>query len=496
MSLTPKSIYQDLKKKKLDYNSALDLIITLIENTDDFATRLESIDILRNIQAKDDKIFNLLENLLISDSNEIIRNKAASLIQYQFLEKALPPMKWALQHEKSIICLVTIILTLSKINNKKSKSLIIEKLEYFYRQENKYNLEIIFRNKEIESLDIQVLADLLINYYFIKSLKSKYGFVKYEFNKLGYIIKLDLTNVDPQGISVSNFLDLVHSLKYLEELDMRFNNLSELTEILVESDSLASLDLSYNKIQKLPDSIYKLKSLKNLNLKSNRLRSLPDSLNKLKSLQNLNMRNNMLTYIPKAVKSFKNLKILNLHGNKLDSIDFELNNSIIELELGWNNLEEVPPKIKTLNSLERLGISGNKLRRLPKWISLFQSLKILDLYDNKIDKLPNSIGKLTCLQILILRNNQLSQLPESLKKLKNLKMINLSWNNFTFLPEWISELSSLEELNLWGNRLSSLPKSIIKLSNLKTLDLSFNRFEYLPRFLKEFERKIDLNIKI
>ncbi|MFX0021913.1 MAG: leucine-rich repeat domain-containing protein [Candidatus Hermodarchaeota archaeon] len=496
MSLTPKSIYKDLKKKNLDYSSALDLLITLIENTDDFSTRLESIGVLEKIQAKDDKTFVLLENLLISDSNEIIRNKAASLIQYHFLDKALDPMKWALEHENAIMCLVTIILTLSKINNIKSKAIIIDKLKYFYQQENKYNLGLVFQNKEIESLSIQVLANLLINYYFIKSLKSKYGYIKYEFNELGYIIKLDLTNVDPQGISISNFLDLVHSLKYIEELDMRFNNLSELKEISVESDSLISLDLSYNKIYNLPNSICKLKSLKNLNLKSNRLRDLPDSLSSSKSIQTLNIRNNMLTHIPKAIKSFKNLKILNLHGNKLDSIDFELNNSIKELELGWNNFLEIPQKIKSLNSLERLGMSGNKLKRLPKWISLFHSLKELDLYDNKIDKLPNSIGMLSCLEILILRNNQLSQLPESIKNLKSLKKLNLSWNNFSYLPEWIGELTAIEELNLWGNRLSSLPKSIIKLSNLKTLDISFNRFEQLPQFLIEFERKVDLNIKI
>lgn len=495
MALTPKSIYQDLKKKNLDYTSALDLLTTIIENADDFSTRLESIAVLEKIHAKDDKTFTLLENLLISDSNEIIRNKAASLIQHNFLDKALDPMKWALEHEKAIICLVTIILTLLKINNIKSKSIIIEKLKYFYQQENRYNLEEVFKHKEIESQSIQVLANLLINYYFIKSLKSKYGYIKYEFNELGYIIKLDLTNVDPQGISVSNFLYLINSLKYLEELDMRFNNLSKLSEISVESDSLVSLDLSYNKISNLPDSIYKLKSLKSLNLKSNRLRDLPDSLSRLKSLQILNIRNNMLTHIPKAVKFFENLKILNLHGNKLDSIDFKLNNSIIELELGWNNFVDIPLKIKSLNSLERLGISGNNLKRLPKWISLFQSLKELDLYDNKIEKLPNSIGKLNCLEILILRNNQLSQLPDSVKNLKNLRILNLSWNNFTILPEWIGELSSLEELNLWGNRLTSLPKPIIKLSNLKTLDLSFNRFEQFPSFMRAYERNRDLNIK-
>ena len=495
MPLTPNSIYQDLKKKYLDYDSALELLITLIENTDNVYTRLESIKILEQIQAKDDKIFKLLENLLISDSSEVIRNMAASLIQKFFLERALKPMKWALEHEKTIICLVTIISTLCKINNMKSKLILVEKLNYFYNQENKYNLKDIFRNNKIEGLNIQVLADILINYYFIKSLKAKFGFVNYKFNNLGYITKLDLTNVDPQGIFISNFLDLISYLKHLEELDLRFNNLIKLSEISNESDTIISLDLSYNKLITIPESINKLKSLKSLSLKSNRLRHLPASLSNLVSLQTLNLRNNMLTRIPKSIMSLKNLKSLNLHGNKLNSIEFKLNNSIIELELGWNNFLEIPSNIKSLTSLERLGVSGNKLKKIPKWISLFQPLKVLDLYDNKINKLPSSIGNLTSLEILVLRNNHLSQLPESLKYLKNLKKLNLSWNNFSFLPEWIGQLSLLEELNLWGNQLESLPKSIRSLSNLRILDLSFNRFEQLPSFLKEFERKTDLIIK-
>ncbi|UCC20695.1 MAG: hypothetical protein JSV62_05265 [Promethearchaeota archaeon] len=496
MPLTPKAIYQDLKNKELDYNSALQLLITLIENTDNAETRLESILILEKIQAKEKKVFELLENLMISDSNKSIRNIAAWLIQTNFLERALKPMKWALEHENELICLITIISTLSKINNKKSKSILIEKLKYFSYLENKYNLKEIFKNKRIESFSTQDLAELLINYYFIKFLKVKFGFIKFEFDKHGFVTKLDLTNVDPQGIYLSNFLDLIYSLKHLRELDLRFNNLIELSEISNISDSIISLDLSYNKLITLPYSIDKLKSLKELNLKSNRLRTLPDSLGNIHSLQILNLRNNILTEIPKSIKSLNILKTLNLHGNKLSSIDFELNNSITGLELGWNNFLFVPSNVRSLISLERLGMSGNELKKLPKWISSFQSLKILDLYDNKINKLPDSLGNLNSLEKFILRNNYLSFLPESLKSLKNLKILNLSWNKLSFIPEWIGELAALEELNLWGNQLETLPESISLLSNLKILDLSFNRFEQLPPFLRKFEREQDIIIKI
>ncbi|MFX1411436.1 MAG: HEAT repeat domain-containing protein, partial [Promethearchaeota archaeon] len=182
MPLTPNAIFEDLKNKELDYNSAIELLTTLIDNTENIDTRLESLKIIEKIQARDDKVYKLLENLLISDSNETIRNMAASLIKEFFIERALEPIKWALGHETSLICLITIISTLSKINNRKSKSILIEKLSTLYNQKYKYNLKDIFERKKIESFTIQDLAELLVNYYFISFLKIKFGYIKYELN--------------------------------------------------------------------------------------------------------------------------------------------------------------------------------------------------------------------------------------------------------------------------------------------------------------------------
>ncbi|MFX0034726.1 MAG: hypothetical protein ACFE9I_03680 [Candidatus Hermodarchaeota archaeon] len=496
MSLTPKAIYENLRNKDLDYSSALELLITFIENTDNIDIRIECLQILKKIQSKDEKVFKLLENLLVSDSDEKIRNIAASYMKKFFLHKALEPMKWVIEHETSLRCMITAISTLSKINNLKSRFILMEKLNTLYNQKCKYNLKNSFRARKIENIPTQELAEILINYYFISFLKIRFGYLKYEFDNFGYVTTLDLTNVDPQGIFIPDFLEIISSLKHLEVLDLRFNNLMYIPEISKKLDSIISLDLSYNKIINLPTSIQNLTSLKHLNLKSNRLRSIPESLSSLKLLQTINLRNNMLNKIPKSIKSLKFLENLNLHGNKINSIEFKLPNSIKELELGWNNFLEVPTTIKSLKSLESLGMSGNKLKMIPKWICSFQLLKILDLYDNNIIALPKSMGNLYSLEVLVLRNNQLSHLPETFKFLRKIKKLNLSWNNFTQIPEWIGELNSLEELNLWGNQVETLPKSISLLSNLKVLDLSFNRLNQLPTFLSDFKKKSDLVIKL
>ena len=98
MALTPKKIYEDLKKKHIDKLTAADLLIDLIEADLSIETRLECIKILKKIDIKHKKIFSILENLLISDSNEEIRTLAANALKVLFQEKALSPLKWALEH--------------------------------------------------------------------------------------------------------------------------------------------------------------------------------------------------------------------------------------------------------------------------------------------------------------------------------------------------------------------------------------------------------------
>ena len=106
MTLTPNAIYKDFEEKNLDKSTAVDLLISLIENAEYVNVRKESI---RNIERiglksglKHEKLLKLLENLIVSDLNEGIRNAAISAMKNLFINKSLDPMKWTLQHEKSL----------------------------------------------------------------------------------------------------------------------------------------------------------------------------------------------------------------------------------------------------------------------------------------------------------------------------------------------------------------------------------------------------------
>jgi len=496
MPLTPKAIYKDLVNKDLDKPFAIELLLTLIDNAENVETRIESVKILNNIQVDDDKTFKFLEHLLISDLNEEVRNLTILVLKNQYLDKALDPMVWALEHEGSLKCLISIILTIGEINTEEAKSVLIKKLKKLYKKESNYILKHLFEKDVIKDIPNRELAEILINYYIISFLKITFGYFKFNNNNLGRITELDLSNVErysPGLNKLENFLESILSLKALKKCDLRFNHLTKIPEIL--NESIEYLDLSYNRLVTLPD-LHNFIKLISLNLKSNRLRNLPESIGSFTSLENLNLRNNMLTALPESINFLSSLKVLDLHGNKLNSITVNLSNSIRELEMGWNNFDTIPNGIKRLLSLERLGFGGNKLVNLPDWIGLYQSLRQLDLYDNRLIKIPESLGSLKSLERLNLRNNQLKNLPSSLSNLKSLKILNLSWNNLSSLPKWIGYLSSLEELNLWGNLLEIIPESIASLSSLKLIDLNFNKIGELPPFLKELEQEKELIIKI
>ena len=129
--LSPNRIYKDFKNKKLDKNQALSLLISLIDDIHDYDdnTRIMGIKFLELFNTKDEKIFNFLENLLISDLNEHIRGQAAHTLIFNFPDRALKPIKWALKHDKADFCLIQIIKSIERISNTNLKS-VLKKIQY------------------------------------------------------------------------------------------------------------------------------------------------------------------------------------------------------------------------------------------------------------------------------------------------------------------------------------------------------------------------------
>ena len=162
MILDPKNIYEEYKKDVLNKRAAIESLISFIENSDNEDLRIDALYIFEKISGKSKSEFQFLENLLLSDSNAKIRRLSAQIIKDNFLNDALTPMKWALQHESDYECLITIIKAISEIEINESKPILlneikkIKKRKYidivsnqYYNKKFRYNLKILFKQKRI-----------------------------------------------------------------------------------------------------------------------------------------------------------------------------------------------------------------------------------------------------------------------------------------------------------------------------------------------------------
>ncbi len=296
MNLTPQKIYEKLSNNELDKKSSIDLLLSIIENSDDDQLRLQSIEVLDKIRAKDENIFKVIENLLVSDTNPELRNSALNYLFINYQERVLSPIKWAVKHETSYKCLVALIKTLAEFENDKSKKILIDelkkirKIKYLNidrRYENrkfKTGLKKFLKTSKFEKFSHNQISEIIINFLTIKHLSEKYPNVYFEIN--------------PQSLLVEE-LDLSDYLEYeVKGTPWGWkNNISKISEIegLDFLRNLKKLDLSNNQIEE----IQKLKDLKSLT-------HLMISNNKLKDLKNL-----------RFLQSFPNLEYLDLCGNKI-----------------------------------------------------------------------------------------------------------------------------------------------------------------------------------
>ena len=169
MYLIFQKIYRNLGNNVLDRSSISELLISLIESSNDDDLREECLKIINKLGIKNQKIFNLLENLLISDYNESIRKAAFRVIRNNYSMKGIKPVKFAIKKEESSF-LILLIEFLAERDPLACKECIIDRLESF----NDPNLNSFINEIKLENLDVEELVNIFFNYVLEKSLESLY----------------------------------------------------------------------------------------------------------------------------------------------------------------------------------------------------------------------------------------------------------------------------------------------------------------------------------
>ena len=388
--LTLEKINNNLINNNITKLEAINLLISLIEGSEDANVRAKCIEGLTQLELNNAKVFKTLESCLISDENPLVRAKAAEIIMLNFLEKGFSPLKWAIQNDNSYLVLKTLNRLIDGIRNHTMERL---REEFFKR------LEDISSTFKLVPKEALIILDLGIDLNKVGS-NGQYYFIFG--NNASCVIK----NRHVQALSFSLKTNLSYSVSSLSKLK--------------------NLDLSCNYFTILPDLFNFLSHLEHLDLSWNDFSSFPKQLNKLKNqkILSLKMSHNDINIIPEWIGTLKSLKYL---------------------DLSYNTIKNIPESIGLLNSLEELNLQGNNLQEIPPSLGLLISLKRLRLSNNNIREIPDSMGSLALLQDLDLKNNNIQELPESMRELNSLISLNLKGNGIQRLQE---SMSSLEKLKL------------------------------------------------
>ena len=246
MPLLPKAIYKDYINNDLEKSFAVELLLTLIDNAENLETRIESVNILDKIHINDEKTFKFLEHLLVSELNEDVRFLTFKVLKNNYLSKSLTPISWALEHESSLKCLIIGVLTIAEIDSEASRSYFLEKLNKSLLLKNKFNLNKLLKRKNFKEFSNKKLAEIIINNFILSFLHSTFGVIRFKVNDSALITDLDLSNVESFDLSLTKLerlLDSILSLDNIKNLDLRFNHLTKIPEVI--NNSIENIDFSY-----------------------------------------------------------------------------------------------------------------------------------------------------------------------------------------------------------------------------------------------------------
>ena len=61
MPLSPTNIFKNFQKKTIDKSSTINLLISILEDSDNLNDRLKTLEVLEKLEIKDIKLFKVLE---------------------------------------------------------------------------------------------------------------------------------------------------------------------------------------------------------------------------------------------------------------------------------------------------------------------------------------------------------------------------------------------------------------------------------------------------
>ncbi|KAL7712002.1 Leucine-rich repeat containing protein [Entamoeba marina] len=306
----------------------------------------------------------------------------------------------------------------------------------------------------------------------------------------------------------------------IHSLSLDSNYITDIPTSISKLVSMTNLSLPSNRIAQFPEEFCSLSKLLRLNLQQNKIISIPDSFSRMVGLTELHMCSNKLTTLPQTITSLSNLVRLNAAANFFIilttyhkmilqfflKIFFDTPN-LIEIDLEFNDIIDIPVTISKMTNLARFNIRRNELTRLPSQITLITTLSNLSLEGNPIEELPSGIDTLPKLREINMSHLSNPKLTFQMKTLKSLKKIYCNGSGVDSLPDSFSELKNLEECDFSNNNLEHIlciPHKVLlgrfNCNKLRNFELDENcEMQYLyakHNQLNEFPESLITNTKL
>lgn len=222
---TPENIYMDVLKEKLTKDAAADLLISLIEASEAFNIRAKSIEVVRLLKIQNNRTFLMLENCLVSDENALVRCASILTLVNNFPKKSMLTLRWAIEHDNSVILLKTL---LDLIERKNDPNLRFLKLRLINRLKEIYSVKTevdLFLNLEVVYSEFVGNPNLLVKKSWYKVMKMINLYPDYIGlnSRLFYLIGggTNLTPL-PNTINNLNFFRSIFLKKYKEKGILKF----------------------------------------------------------------------------------------------------------------------------------------------------------------------------------------------------------------------------------------------------------------------------------
>ena len=260
----PNYFFTLYKNGQINIKALLDYILTIIEKSENLGFRIKGIEILTNLNLKNERIYNLIENMLVSDESHVVRALSFKYLLKNYYKTSQDLLKWAISKDNSTLFLKEIEPYL-KLNE---YTLLFKLFDQ--------RIEKISKGLRINSQDAHFLIDLGIELNSVSLILTNFEILYIQNENMLIMVKNERIIELNIVLKLKSIPESIGNLTELEVLNLGCNELSSLPENMKNLKNLKILDLSWNNFDSIPTIITKLPSIKMIDLDHNFLKEIPE----------------------------------------------------------------------------------------------------------------------------------------------------------------------------------------------------------------------------